>query len=169
MNTWFGFCYNQRSLFLKIIQIDDKNTSKMFQCSIICNSRKWHVLFSSLFFSFYCMHTGALGIVVLLIFPFCLFIFCIFVFFSETQLGFVPVPSLFLSLCCVQTFCFFLLKATCQPALSLTEFAFVYVCIYIFLENNLWTCSPICKNVYVWNRFEGKELNRDRKTMKIVH
>ena len=145
MNTWFSFCYNQRSLFLKIIQIDDKNTSKMFPCSIICNSRKSHVLFSSLFFSFYCMHTGDLCIVVLLIFAFCIFIFCIFIFFSETQLGFVPLPSPFLSLCCVQTFCVFLLKATCQPALSLAELVFIYVCICISLENNMPTCSPICK------------------------
>ena len=72
-----------------------------------------------------------------------IFIFSIFVFFSETQLGFVPAPSLFLSLCCVQTFCFFLLKATCQPALSLTELVFIYVCICIFLENNLSICSLI--------------------------
>ena len=124
------------------------------------------------------------------------FWYLLFVFFSETQLGFVPLPSLFLSLCCVQTFCFFLLKATCQPALSLAKLVFIYVCICIFLEknlstcylisrtciyifihtfleNNLSTCSPICKNFYVWNKFKGKELNRDstavgKKSLKIV-
>ena len=125
---------------------------------------------------------------------FCIFSFFYFVIFSETLL--VPVPSLFLSLCCVQTFCFFPLKATCQPALSLTELVFIYVCICIFLEknlttcflisktciyilirtfleNNLSTCSPICKNFYGWNKFKGKELNQDstaveKKSLKIV-
>ena len=125
-----------------------RTPQKCFHVQLFANPES--VLFSSLFFSFYCMHTGDFCIVVLLIFAFCIFIFCIFIFFSETQLGFVPLPSPFLSLCCVQTFCVFLLKATCQPALSLAELVFLYVCICIFLEKKPVNLLSHQQNLYLY-------------------
>ena len=146
MNTsfGFGFLYNQRNLFLKIIQIESEHLKTVSTFNYLQFPKITWSGFTT--FLLLLLHAFTdLCIVVLLIFA-----FCIFVFFSETQLGFVPVPSLFLSLCCVQTFCVFLLKATCQPALSLAGLVFIYVCICIFLEKKPVNLLSHQQNLYLY-------------------
>ena len=85
------------------------------------------VLFSSLFFSFYCMHTGDLCIVVLLTFAFCIFIFCIFLW---DPTWFCPGPiALSLPLLCAD-FLFLSLESNLSTC-SLISRTCIYICLYL--------------------------------------
>ena len=128
MNTWFGFCYNQRSLFLKIIQNDDKNTSKMFPCSIICNSRK-----CSVFITFLLLLLHAYWrFVYCCAFDICfLYIYILYFYiFLWDPTWFCPAPiALSLPLLCADFLCLSLESnlSTC----SLISKTCIYICLYL--------------------------------------
>ena len=192
MNTSFGFLYNQRNLFLKIIQIESEHLKTVSTFNYLQFPKITWSGFTT--FLLLLLHAFTdLCIVVLLIFAFCIFIFCIFLW---DPTWFCPGPiALSLPLLCADFLCLSLESnlSTCSLINRTCIFICLYLyfswknlstcylisrtCIYIFirtfLENNLSTCSPICKNFYVWNKFKGKELNRDstaveKKSLKIV-